>query len=384
MHILQVSPFYYPELHFGGPPRKIHALSKGLAARGHQVSVATYHSEQPRLDCQVLMEGVTVHYLPWRGRGLYQFPLDWNRLRAAVLAADIIHCYGLYDLLCPVAEYYARKSGRPYLVEPLGMFVPRSGHVWLKRIYHRLITRRLARHAAAVVATSPAEEIELQPLRTRRLVLRRNGLDLAQFQKLPSSELFFQRFGLDPNQKVVLFVGRISPIKNLEQLVRAFHRAALPGTVLVLAGPDREKEYVEKIRQLVRDLHLDKSVLLTGPLYDDQQLGALAAAAVVVLPSLSESFGNAAAEAVAAGVPVLLTEGCGIAPLIHQRAGLSVACTEEALADGLRTMITDPAAVARLTAARCDVFADLGWDTPLDQTESLYGELLATASALAE
>ncbi len=104
----------------------------------------------------------------------------------------------------------------------------------------------------------------------------------------------------------------------------AFAQANLPKARLVLVGPAEEGQYEARLRSLITGRAIAGRVLMPGPLYDDEQRAALASADLFVLPSLNESFGNAAAEAVAAGVPVLLTDTCGIAPLIHQRAGLAV------------------------------------------------------------
>src|SRR5437762_3374411 len=99
MRILQVTNLYYPELKLGGPPQKIHALSRGLTQRGHEVRVVTFHSEQPRACRSEAIDGVHVQYLPWVGRGLRQLPLKPGLLGDAVREADIVHCYGLYDLM---------------------------------------------------------------------------------------------------------------------------------------------------------------------------------------------------------------------------------------------------------------------------------------------
>ncbi len=173
----------------------------------------------------------------------------------------------------------------------------------------------------------------------------------------------------------VLFIGRISPVKNLEGLLQAFDQAALENARLILIGPMLEAGYADRLERLVNDLNLSDRVSLVGPLYDQDKLSALAAADLFVLPSLSESFGNAAAEAAAAGVPVLLTQGCGVAPLIHGRAGLAVEHDPAALAQGLRLMLNNAGARARLTAQRADVVAELSWEEPLHQTEQLYAQI---------
>jgi glycosyltransferase involved in cell wall biosynthesis len=389
MRVLQVTLTYYPELKFGGPPQKIHALSRRLVERGHEVRVITFNSEQPSATNLVRIDSVDVQYLSWRGKGYWQVPVRLKELNASVKWADVVHCYGLYTLLCPIAARAARLAGRAYLLEPLGMYVPRTGNLRLKSLYHKLFTGRMARGASAVVATSQAEAEELTSLAApRRPVIRRNGLDLAAYENLPSGATFRARYDLG-EQRVVLFVGRISQIKNLEQLINAFQLARLEQTVLVLVGPVLEPEYAEKLRRLVERLDMGGRVLFTGPLYDEDKLSALSAARLFVLPSLYESYGNAAAEAVAAGVPVLLTEDCGIAPQIHQRAGLAVSRTTEALAEGLRIMSSDETKRAALTARRAEVLRELSWEQPVEQLLSLYHELIkeggtAAAAAAAE
>ena len=380
MQILQVAARYYPELQFGGPPQKIHALSRGLESRGHGVQVVTLHSVQ-RSAQVVEHEGIDVHYLPWVGRGTWQAPLGMGTLAAAILQTEIDHCYGLYNLLCPAAAFLAHRAGRRFVLEPLGMYVPRARSLWAKRFYNQLFTSWMSRQAARVVATSPGEMGELTELvEAQRLVLRRNGIDPEPFRDLPPADGFRATHGILDEERVVLYIGRISPIKNLEQLVQAFHDVSLEQTRLVLIGPALEPDYAQALTGLIAKLGLDERVLLTGPLYGEDKLAALAAADLFVLPSLSESYGNAAAEAVAAGVPVLLTDACGIAPQIDGRAGLAVPVGVSALAAGLYTMMEDEQQQDKLTERRSEVLKELSWDEPLQQTEQMYETVLRDAT----
>jgi glycosyltransferase involved in cell wall biosynthesis len=380
VQILQVTARYYPELQFGGPPQKIHDLSRGLQKRGHSVWVVTLHSSE-RAAAQVDRDGVRVGYLPWLGRNARQVPLGAGMLGAWVREADVVHCYGLYNLLCPMAARLALRAGRPFVLEPLGMYTPRARSLWAKRVYHRLFTSWMSRRAARVIAASPGEMEELADLvQPPRLFLRRNGIDLEPFQVLPPAGRFRAEHGILGGERVILYIGRISPIKNLGQLVEAFRNAALERTRLVLAGPALEPDYARELTGLIAKLGLGGRVLLTGPLYGEDKLAALAAADLFVLPSLSESYGNAAAEAVAAWVPVLLTDGCGIAPQIDGRAGMAVPVGVSSLARGMQTMMEDPVALARLTRQRGAVLGELSWDEPLAQTEELYRAVLREAS----
>ncbi len=375
MKILQVT--IYGERKFGGPPQKIFALSEGLAARGHEVDIASFHSDAPGGRPSESIGGARLHFLKWVGRELLQLPTDWRRLRRLIQRADVVHLYGLYNLLCPLAALWAWRLGKPFVLEPVGMWVPRARNLRFKAIYNRLLTLPMARGAARVVATSPREREELAGFVPEdKLVLRRNGLDLSAFAHLPPADALRALWGLGDGERVVLFIGRISPIKNLDTLIRAFAAARVPGARLVLVGPELEPDYAATLRALVDELGLLERVLLAGELYGDDKLAALGAAELFVLPSTYESYGNAAAEAVAAGVPVLLSNGCGIAPLLHERAGMAVAPEIGPLAAGLTLLLTDPAARADLMRRRAEVVRDLSWDEPLDQTEALYAALL--------
>ena len=379
MRILAVTSYYYPEVKYGGPPMKIHALNRGLLRLGHQVEVVTVHSEQRKLNATVDYDGVSVRYLPWVGWDTRHFPLRLAPLAGAVRRADIVHCYGLYNLLGPWAFHFARQAQRPCLLEPVGMFKPQLRNVAVKRLYHRVFTQRMFRQSACVIATSPAEADTMkQFVPSEKLVVRRNGIDLEAFGSLPSGASFRERFHLAPQEKIVLFLGRISPIKNLDMLVQAFAMARLTGWRLLLAGPVLEPDYAIYLDRLIAALPLKDSVLIAGPVYGPDKLAALAAAGLLVLPSVSESFGNAAAEAVAAGVPVLVTEGCGIAPMVHGRAGLAVRCQTDALADGLRRLC-DPAERATLTARRPEVLRELSWEEPVAQMDQIYRRLAGQA-----
>nr|NIV32543.1 glycosyltransferase [Anaerolineae bacterium] len=377
MRILQVVSRYYPELQYGGPPQKIHALSRGLAGRGYDVRVVTLHSVR-RSARVVQHEGIQVSYLPWVGKGTWQVPLGIDTLGAAVRLSDLVHCYSLYNLLCPAAAAFAHRAGRPFVLEPLGMYVPRLRRLGAKRLYHLAFTRWMGRQAARVVATSPGEAEELAELaEPGRLVLRRNGIDLEPFENLPPADPFRAAQGISAGERVILYVGRISPIKNLEQLVQAFHDLSLERTRLVLVGPAMEPDYAQALTELIAALGLDGRVLLPGPLYGEEKLSALAAADLFVLPSLSESYGNAAAEAAAAGVPVLLTDTCGIAPQIDGRAGLAVPVGVSTLAAGMQALMEDDEARDSVTRRRGEVLQELSWDEPLTQTEQMYEALLS-------
>lgn len=379
MRVAFVTPFYYPEVKFGGPPKRLHAMAKELLARGHEVSVVTFHSERHSARHRAREENVSIQYVPWVGKSLRQVPRRFLEFRDVIARAQLVHCFGLYNLLCPLAAQMAARHGKPLVLEPMGMFVPRMANVGIKNLYHFCFTRRIAAVAARIVATSDLEMEELGSLAVPpKLVMRRNGLDVASFAGLPSGGPMRERWNVPANCRLVLYLGRISAKKNLLDLIRAFAMSAVRDARLVIAGPVSEARYLRQLHAEIAASEQNTRITVQPPVYGEDLEAALNAADLFVLPSINENFGNAAAEAVAAGVPVLLTDTCGIAPMIHRRAGLAVPLGVENLSNGLRKML-EPEFRKTVMAERESVKKELSWEEPVRQTEALYRDILASS-----
>ena len=147
--------------------------------------------------------------------------------------------------------------------------------------------------------------------------------------------------------------------------------------MLVMAGADEGDGYRRELESLSARLNLSGRVLFTGPLYDEAKWAAYHDADVFVLPSQHENFGNAVGEAVACGTPVIVTDRCGIAPLVDQRAGLVVPHNLKAVQDSLSRVLGDAALRGRLREGCAEVARGLSWEEPIAQMEALYAELLA-------
>jgi glycosyltransferase involved in cell wall biosynthesis len=395
MRILNVTETYSPFLEFGGPPVKVRALSEGLARRGHQVTVLTADwGLEKRLQAQeekITAErspfgwrreenGVQTIYIPtWlRYRTVSWNPAVKRYCRARLQNFDVVHIFGLYDLLGPAVAAVSRKRNLPYVLEPIGMFVPIVRNLWLKRMYHVVWGRQLLQGASAVIATSEqeAEELVAAGLPRERVVLRRNGVEVPA--SWPERGAFRKARGISLEEKLVLFLGRLSTKKSPDLLLRAFaelsKRFAEIPMKLVFAGPD-ENGVEAELNQMAMQLGVRTKVQFAGPVFGEAKWAAYRDADVFVLPSQNENFGNTAAEAVAAGTPVIVTEQCGIAPLLADEAGLVVRHDAAALSRGLERMLREAELRSRLAAGCAKVTARLGWVEPVGDMEALYAAL---------
>lgn len=404
MRILNVTETYAPFLEFGGPPVKVRALSEGLARRGHQVTVLTADwgvekrlqiregkitAERSPFGWRQNENGVQAIYVPtWmRYRTVSWNPAIKRYCRARLQNFDIVHIFGLYDLLGPAVAAACRKRSLPYVLEPIGMFVPIVRNLWLKQIYHALWGTRLLQGASAVIATSEQEVEELVAggLPRTRVVLRRNGVEVPP--AWPERGIFRKSQGISWEEKVVLFLGRLSTKKSPDLLLRAFAellgRSSGMRVTLVFAGPD-EGGVKPALEQMATQLGVRTRVQFAGPIFGEMKWAAYRDADVFVLPSQNENFGNTAAEAVAAGTPVIVTEQCGIAPLLADKAGLVVRHDQAALSNALERILIEPELGSTLRAGCTNVTSRLGWDEPVGDMETLYASLASKQAVRAE
>jgi len=161
-------------------------------------------------------------------------------------------------------------------------------------------------------------------------------------------------------------------------LLRAFAELSgrftgIPST-LVFAGPD-ESGVKAELEQMATQLGVRTKVQFVGPIFGEAKWAAYRDADVFVLPSQNENFGNTAAEAVAAGTPVIVTEQCGVAPLLADVAGLVVRHDTAALSIALERILIETELRSRLAAGCAVVTSRLGWDEPVRDMEALYATL---------
>ena len=395
VRILNVAQTYFPYVAEGGRPAKVRALSRKLAERGHSVTVLSANlglSEWSSIACSVretamglqsTENGVVAIYLPTlaRYRVLTINPRVIRFCRVHLSQFDLVHFYGLYDLLGPIISHYSRRGGIPYVVEPMGMYQPIDRNITMKKMWHRTIGGVFWRNAARVIATSELEQQELVEagVPPAKVAVRHNGIDANLNPAGHARGRFRAQWGISKDELVILFLSRLIPRKGADLLIEAFAQASPISGRLVIAGPEGESGYRAHLEACARKSGVGARVLFTGPVYDEEKSSLLADADIFALPSRYENFANVAAEAIAYGVPVVVTPFCGIRSLVDGRAGLVVAPEKEALTVALKRLLDDKLLYAHLKEGCREVSSQLSWDHLTEQMEGYYKGVLAAS-----
>ena len=350
MNVLHVIPSL--SLAHGGPTRALMQMERVLCAQGVQVHTLTSDDDGPgRRD--TTLTGQTLRVDTGAMRTHLRKAIDFYKvapgmlpwLRRHVREFDVVHIHALFSFSSIAAAWAARKAGVPYIVRPLGT-LDRYGvtqrRPWLKRWSLACLDGPALRHAAAVHFTSEAEQQQAQawgwPMHGVVIPL---GIDPPAVLAPSMARRLWPALGDGP---VVLYLSRLDPKKNVEGLLNAWSRVSSvhPQARLLVAGGG-DAAFVQALHQHADSLGLAGSVVWAGPVEGDAKAAALGVARLFVLPSFSENFGIAAAEALMAGLPCVLAEGVAIAGDVQAAgAGLCVSPDAASVAAALDALLNDP------------------------------------------
>jgi glycosyltransferase involved in cell wall biosynthesis len=373
VRILFAAPAWAPSRAFGGPVVAAGELVRRLVARGHAVDVLTttivdLHHRPAARSSAAVVDGATVHYLgtPLRYRWMGitpTLPIALARLRRP----DVVHVFGFRDPVTTATALWCRVARVPYVFEPLGMFRPRLRKVALKRALDSTLYRGVARGAAAVVVASERERDDVVAcgVPADKVHVRGNGFPEPDGQRPGSDPVGVRpRLGIPAEAPLVLYVGRVAAGKGIDHLLAAVRE--LPEVHLVIAGPD-DRHGVATDGERVHRL----------PLTDEPPRQLYPQADVFVLASEGESFGMVAAEAAAAGTPVIVSDRCGIAGFFEDGEALVVPYERTAVVDAIRRVLSDGALRERLAQGGPAAARRMSWDTVAEAQERIYKDVAA-------
>lgn len=297
----------------GGPSEALKNMTGVLASSEMEITVAStrrvseWHPEwksgHPFRKKSIKFFYFPTKYLPgWA----FSFKL-WRWLKRNIANYDLVHIHGVFTFPPLAACYWSRKHSVPYIVRPAGTLNTWSlqQKTWKKRIYYRAVIDGCLHGANSIHATSEAEKKSLDMLGHKsNVVIVPLGISLPSFfrHEHKKQHLHF------------LFLSRIHPVKNLPILLKAISILVDEGIELKLTiAGDGKPGYLIQLSQQLKELGIQDQITFVGFVQGDKKKEIMAVADLFVLPSFQESFGVAVIEAMAMGLPVVISDQVALA-----------------------------------------------------------------------
>lgn len=399
LKILFVSHGYKPAHRIGGPIISISALAEGLVQKGHSVTVFTTNSNMSEdldvpVDCLQSVDGVDVWYfrrkdligkifpfIPYLSKsiGYLYAPAMLNQLNKTVPFMDLVHTHIPFVYPTYAAARAARLHHKPLFYHQRGVFDPArlSFRSFKKNVFLRFVEKPILGSATTLIALTEAEVDSYHALcaSTPCRVIP-NGIDVQQYRVRPNNSAVLN---LRPDSDVILFLGRLHPIKGADRLIEAFLRICeqVPNATLVMAGPD-EFTIESKFRTMVRKSGIENRIIFPGMVTGEVKKDLLARADLFCLPSDAEGFSMAILEALASGTAVMISTGCHFPEVEKAGAGRVVAAEPEIMASALVDLLKNRDRLKEMgLKGREFVAANYSWDAIVDKLIDVYIEGLS-------
>lgn len=384
LQVLQVIPSV--SLSQGGPTRAILDIERALKKRGIAVTTATTNDDGGKAKLPVAI-GTRVEdinaarFYFERSTSFYKAAFGMPRwFRENVRDFDIVHTHGLFSFAPLAAARAARRNAVPYILRPAGSLA-RYGitkrRPWLKRLSFDWVEKGLIESASVVHFTSRSEKSQADALHLNyKSVVIPLGIDLAGVPDGADA-----RQSKNGAKTALLCLSRIDPVKNLEGLLRALSLVAgRHGNFVLRIAGDGDASYVDALKALAAELGLNDRVEWLGHVGGTEKNKVLREADIFIQASHSESFGIAVVEALACGLPCVVSQGVAISEEIAETgAGLVAEGSPNGLAAAIERMITDVSGrFAMARAARNLAIRVFSLDAMGERLESLYREIIAS------
>jgi glycosyltransferase involved in cell wall biosynthesis len=345
LRVLHVIPAVAPR--YGGPSAAVVGMCRALYGLGAETLIATTDADGPgrlavAMGRSTMFEGVpAIFFRRQASEGFkWSMPLaGW--LSREVAAFDVVHIHAVFSHASIAAGRVCRALRVPYVVRPLGTLDPWSVRQkpLRKRLLLQLGVRDLLSGAAGMHYTTSEEgrlaESVVGPLPAGTVVPV--GVD----------DVYFSNASPAGGEPYVLALSRLDAKKRLEWIINACHRVAAEGRLgawrLVIAG-DGEAAYVARLHDLAGRGPARERIVFEGWVGGDTKAALIRGASLFALPSHQENLGVALIEALASGVPALVTPGVNLGGEIAAAgAGWQIDDREDAVVAGLRAAIADDA-----------------------------------------
>lgn len=279
---------------------------------------------------------------------------------------DVVHLHGIWPSFLHRWSQAARKAGVKVVWSPHGMLAPWALHYkWFKKkVAWMLYQKRDLQRADALHVTAPGEDSDV-----RRVGLKNPVIVVPLGVRMPTERLACKRKGSSPT--TLLFTGRVAPIKALANLIAAMKISQ--GWRLRIVGPDGDG-HVAELKALAEETGVAGRIDFVGPKYGAELEQEYRHADCFILPSFSENFGSVVVEAMAAGVPVIVSRGTPWQEVEERQCGWWVENDPETLARTIVEMmaLTENERCAMGARGREWIRRDFSWESVGREMLSAY------------
>lgn len=378
MKILHITQSLDPS--WGGIARVLPMLTRQLNGAGQTCRIAVLKGD--RFGAPQKVEGVEVlAFAPKPRSKLGSSPAFDREIRSLVEWADVVHLHGLWSGQNWSAGKAARKLGKPHIMTPHSMMMPWAWKrsAWKKRPIGWLFEHENLRTAARLHALADGEAAAIRALGFNQNVqVIPNALDPSELENLPSALGLEERFPKSAGARWVLFVGRVAEQKGIIESLRACFDTLAAGDKwhLFVAGPD-EFGMTPMLQAAVARKGLADRVTFAGMLHRQDVLACLGRASILLQPSKSEGLSMSILEAMAAGLPVLISDACNMPEVEERGAGRVVAPERRAIASALRQMVglSDEERRSMGSRGRELVRRQFAWSVVVPKYVQMYSEV---------
>ena len=365
----------------GGTAERTFQMSRFLALQGAICTVLTIDTGLDDARALAVKPVEVIMLQPFWKR--YYIPIvSWKAIKRVVNEADIVHLMGHWSVLNALVYFAARRVRKPYVVCPAGALPIFGRSKWLKRLYNFVVGNQIIRNASGWIAVTSAEfpHFESYGIPGSRVTVIPNGICKEDFPNV-DVKAFRNSKGL-PDGPIILFMGRLNPIKGPDLLLRAFAlvQRRIPDYQLVFAGPDEGMQ--STLIDMAKQEGVIERVHFLGFVDGKEKSAAYHMASLLVVPSRQEAMSIVALEAGICGTPVLLTDQCGFSEIKSINAGLEVPASVEGIATGLIHLLTNPGLLEELALSfESLVSQKYTWDFIVERYLHLYKGLLQVSGS---
>lgn len=302
---------------------------------------------------------------------------------------DVVHMHVFRTYQNVILYRYCKKFGIPFVMDAHGSVPYATRKPFIKRTFDNIWGRQMLNDAAWVVAETQVgvqEYLDIEPnLDRSKLIVLSPPFDTDEFQVLPERGAFRKELGIEADEPVIMFLGRINHIKGNDFLIKGFAHMLkdCPDARLVLIGSD--DGHMDDCKRIASELGVSDRVMFPGFLAGNKKLSALVDADIVAQMSRQEQGAWAPFEAVLCGTPIIVTDHTGSGEDVRRiNAGETTKFDDvEDLASKLLGILRNyKAAKVKTMAAKHYIESNMSFNGRIGEYTSLYTEALRNARKL--